>query len=362
MKIFHLISGRVWGGSEIYALTLAKEQRDHGHNVEIICPNRPLTLRKFQEAGFKVHVIQLNGHLNLFSPFKIAHLLRHNDDTVLHIHRVIDTPLAAKAIKKINSKRRPALVCTHHLTDPARTGKKFDKGYAAVDRFICVSNKSREGLLSSDTAIDREKVRVIHNSIKTTPSEANHLSDENGQINALFVGRISPEKGLDTAIEALPFLPEITLTVCGTGKEEYVSTLRALAQSLKVENRIVWVGFTDSPTDYISRAEIGLVPSRWCEAFGLVIIEFMANGVPVVTSDNGAQPEIITDGIDGFLVAPDDPKALANAVRRLIDDPALRKKMGEAARKTFENRFTYDNFYRQVMDIYDEALAAKNDF
>ena len=108
---------------------------------------------------------------------------------------------------------------------------------------------------------------------------------------------------------------------------------------------------------YIGEADIAVIPSRWQEPCALVNFEFLAAGVPLVTSNTGGQPEIISEGIDGLLVPPNDPKALAEAIQRLVDDPDLRKKMGEAAREKFLNRFTYDKFYQRVMSVYDEALG-----
>lgn len=361
MKIFHILSNRTWGGGEVYALTLAKEQRQKGHQVEIICANRPHIINRFKEEGFKVHKLQLHGHINLLAPLKFANILRKSaEPTVVHVHRIPDTIFVTRAISHLSSKKRPAFVMTHHLIEPPIIDRSLDKPYSMLDHIICVSQKSKNTLLSVPSNIDPKKVSVILNSTKIISDPHTDELPSVKSLSITYIGRLVPEKGVDTLIKALPSVSEARLIICGDGKEDYVKELHNLVEQLKVEDRIDWIGFTKEVKKYILNSDIGVIPSRWEEPFGLVIIEFMANYIPVVTTNNGAQPEIITDGVEGFLVPPDDPQALAEAINKLIDDPDLRIKMGKAARNTFERRFTYDKFYNQVMDVYDEALKAKN--
>ena len=361
MKIYHILSNRTWGGGEVYALTLAKEQVKNGHDVEIICANRPPVVDRFKAEGFKVHVMQLHGHINFLAPWKFANMIRKSsEETVIHVHRIPDTVFACKAINHLSKKEKPALVMTHHLIELPLPDKRYHKPYSKIDRIICVSQKSKDTLLSVPTNIDPKKVTVILNSTKVKTENRENVAAKNKSVNITYIGRIVEEKGVDTIISALPYIKGAKLTICGGGPGEYVDKLHSLAKDLKVEDRINWVGFTTEVSKYIAKADIGVIPSRWEEPCALVNFEFLAAGVPLVTSNTGGQPEIITDGEDGLLVSPDDPKALADALQRLIDNPELRIKMGEAARKTFEDRFTYDKFYKKVMDVYSEALDSKN--
>ncbi len=361
MKIFHIMSNRTWGGGEVYVLTLAKEQRENGHSVEIICADRPPVVDRFKKEGVKVTVLQMHGQINLFAPRKFARMIRKSyQPTVVHVHRIPDTVFASKAISLLPEDRRPSFIMTHHLIDLPFTDKKFDRPYEMLDRIICVSQKSKDTLLSVKSHIDPTKVTAILNSTKvvTTKSPENKPKDRPAMIT--YVGRVVKEKGVDTLIEALARVQGATLTICGGGaseKDEYVTYLHKLADRINVNDRINWTGFTTDVTKYIGEADIAVIPSRWQEPCALVNFEFLAAGVPLVTSNTGGQPEIISEGIDGLLVPPNDPKALAEAIQRLVDDPDLRKKMGEAAREKFLNRFTYDKFYQRVMSVYDEALG-----
>ena len=365
MKIIHLVSAKEWGGAEVYAISLAKEQVAHGHEVEIICADRPVVVKKFRDAGFKVTTMQINGHLNLLSPIRIALMSRckRGEKTVIHVHRFCDNLLAAKAMRLLPAGQRPALVSTMHIIEPAPTDRRYNRLYKIIGRIIFISYKSRKGFLETSPAIDAKKLTVIHNSI-STPSKASaeprRAPAKSRKTSLCYVGRAYREKGIHTLISALPSIPGATLTICGTGEQRYLDELHDLASRLGVGESIHWVGFTDKADEYMSKADIGVVPSSWAEPFGLVILEFMSKAIPVVTTDNGAQPEIITDGVDGLLVPPERPDALAAAVNRLAQDPALREKIGNAARDTFERRFTYDKFYARIMDAYDSAFADRN--
>lgn len=113
-----------------------------------------------------------------------------------------------------------------------------------------------------------------------------------------------------------------------------------------------WPGLISDVSEEIAVAQIGVVPTTAPEAFGLSIIEMMRQSLPVITTDNGAQPEIITHGTDGLMVAPSDPDALAEALRRLITDPQLRHSIGMAGQQRFADNFTYNNFYNKITEKY----------
>lgn len=358
VNIIHIISGKVWGGTECYVLSLCKRQIKEGHKVEIIATHRPEMTGIFKKLGIKVRTAPLHGHLSAIAPLIIAStLINQKGPVVIHAHKNEDAIIALKTRTLLSSRPDIRVVMTVHLIEQASSHPAVEKVYRNIDAIIFVSNKAEETFLSSHPVIDRKKIKVIHNSVyeDKIPEVADDMNKD-GHVRMLYIGRIVPEKGIDTLIEAMTALPATLLMICGTGPDDYISSLKDLAERLGVDKRMKWVGFSHEVEKYIGRAEIGVVPSRWKEPFGLVILEFMSHQIPVVSTNNGAQPEIITDGADGFLVPPDNPGALAAAIRRLSDNPSLRKKMGEAARKTFLDRFTYDKFYRQVMDVYAEVL------
>ncbi|MDQ2676657.1 MAG: glycosyltransferase, partial [Actinomycetota bacterium] len=145
----------------------------------------------------------------------------------------------------------------------------------------------------------------------------------------LCVGRIDPRKGLGTAIDALAELPETTLRIVGPGDERYAGDLRRRAEDLGLASRVSF--------DRVSRQELPgvfagadalLFPVSWEEPWGLVPLEAMATGTPVVASGKGGSAEFLRHGHNAFVYAPaESPSALAGAVAALRDDRALRDRL-----------------------------------
>jgi glycosyltransferase involved in cell wall biosynthesis len=148
---------------------------------------------------------------------------------------------------------------------------------------------------------------------------------------------LAPEKGYDVLIRAMTELPGCCLVLLGEGPER--ARLTKLARQLGVEDRVELAGWIPSPwTDHF-RFDVIAVPSSF-EGFGLVAVEALLAGIPVVASRVGGLAEIVHDGETGLLVEPGDPSALAHALRELLIDPARRDVMGRRGRDDALQRFT----------------------
>lgn len=118
--------------------------------------------------------------------------------------------------------------------------------------------------------------------------------------------------------------------------------------------RIEFLGFVQQVGALLAQADICVQPSVVAEAGSLTVIEAMQAGCAVVASDNGSQPEYVEAGSTGLLVPPGDEEALADALARLMDDISLRRTMGKAARRRFDEEFSYERFYAKYLALYDE--------
>ena len=164
-------------------------------------------------------------------------------------------------------------------------------------------------------------------------------------------GRTQPYKGIQVAIEAVALLradgvPGVHLAYAGDGA--YLPELRALAE----EQGLDCVHFLGRRTDIpalLGSATVAVVPSLWAEAFGLTVVEAMAAGVPLVASRTGGIPELVEEGRTGLLVPPGDARALADAIRHLLDHPSLRASMALHAQIAAHRRFSLE---RAAVDLY----------
>ncbi len=175
----------------------------------------------------------------------------------------------------------------------------------------------------------------------------------------LHVGRIDERKGIHVAVEALRFLPEeATLDIAGRGEAGYFEHLKRLARKLGLEQRI---RFSASPREELAEryrsADVVVFPTLWDEPFGLVPVEAMACGTPVVATGTGGSGEFLRDGINCVLTPPGDPTSLAAAVRRLAEDDALRSRLLEGGRRTAEE-LTVDRL-AEVLEAWHQAAASR---
>ncbi len=140
--------------------------------------------------------------------------------------------------------------------------------------------------------------------------------------------------------------------IIGKGQDDFIERLKALVASEGLADKVAFLGHSDKVRALIADADIGVAPSLCQEAFGLTAIEFMQAGKCIVTTDNGAQVEFIKHGSNGWLVAPGDVDALSQALSTLISDSETRNRLGDQAKKYFQEELTYDKFYEAIMRVY----------
>jgi glycosyltransferase involved in cell wall biosynthesis len=208
---------------------------------------------------------------------------------------------------------------------------------AAVDAFVAPSEVvRREHLL---LGLPAGRVHVIpHACADPFPAGAPPAPGE----GAVFVGRLSPEKGVDVLLEAWKGL-DLRLDVIGAGPQEVQAS-----SSVRPRGAL-------SPQDVqaaILAAGVLVLPHRWEEPFGMVVIEAFACGRPVIASNLGGPSELIQDGVDGVLVPPGDAGALRVAVRELLQDPERLRAMGAAARARYEREFRPQVQVRRLVRLY----------
>jgi len=177
-----------------------------------------------------------------------------------------------------------------------------------------------------------------------------------GGAYALFVGRLSAEKGVETLIRAAALSPQIPVRIVGTGPDE--ARLRKLCGTLHASN-VEFRGFKDGQQleAEFKGAAFAVVPSIWYEVFGLVALEAFAYGKPVIATQIGGLPEVVKDGKSGLLVSAGDEAELAMAMQRLWIDRDFALKLGQNGRKIAETEHDRENHAGQIMWAY--ALAAE---
>jgi len=220
-----------------------------------------------------------------------------------------------------------------------------------VDRVIACSDFVRIRDIQS-VYFRESKVKTVHNGIdvnRFAPREQR----ENNPVKIVYAGQLIPEKGVATLLRAVADLrTEVKprLLIAGTGYQQV--ELELLAYDLGLEPE--WLGRIDWIPQLFASSDIAVFPSNWAEAFGLVVAEAMACESCVVASDIGGIPEVVGEG--GVIVPPGDVKALQVILDRLIENPILRRRLGEAGRRRVLEKFTIDKMIDGYAMVVNEVI------
>jgi glycosyltransferase involved in cell wall biosynthesis len=272
------------------------------------------------------------------------------------VHASLASPWACQyALAAAGLARTPAVVAVYQLPRPASSAlQPLTKRVTniVVDRHVGVGDRTSrelERLLHFDSA----SVLTIHNGVPDVPIERPAPRPASGPIIGA-TGRLEPQKGFDVLLRALVALEEATLVVVGDGSER--PALEALARELGVEARVGWAGWQDEPRTWLPAFDVWALPSRF-EGFPLALLEALLAGRAVAAADVGSVAEAVRDGETGLLVPADDADALTLALRRLLDDDALRRRLGATGRTHVLGRFTADGMARAFRELYDDLLG-----
>jgi glycosyltransferase involved in cell wall biosynthesis len=207
------------------------------------------------------------------------------------------------------------------------------------------------------------RVEVLHLGVGEPPAHVRDRADVRRELGVpgathliVTVARLVPQKAVHILIEALSSLHDTVAVVIGDGPLE--QQLRAQADAAGLANRMRWLGALPTPWDIVAAADVFVLPSHW-EACSLAAQEAMALGVPVVATDVGGMPELITDGISGRLVPPADPAALARAVTETLNDCSGARAYARAARIGLRRNFSTQQMMGRLSDIYLAAARGR---
>jgi len=271
------------------------------------------------------------------------------------------------------------LVVTLHSMEPLRPWKadQLGTGYAVsswaerlaverADRVIAVSAQMRADI-TTHFRVDPDRVVVIHNGVDAEAfartEQRNALARHGVRAPyVLFVGRISEQKGIFQLLEAARALPAgVQLVLCASSPDT-PELLARLEAAVAGRPEIRWINAMLPVPEVVqlySHAAVFVCPSIY-EPFGLINLEAMACGTPVVASRVGGIPEVVVDGETGRLVEPGDAAALGQALREALADPERARRMGEAGRRRVEAHFSWDRIADRTMTVYGEAIDFKS--
>jgi glycosyltransferase involved in cell wall biosynthesis len=339
-----------------------------------------------RDGGIPTHINELSRHLrmrgnhvtlispsHLAPPLAVARYVRKltSDYDIVHVHGDYDIPalvaglLATKAVGG-------GIVFTTHGTGSRywhpgkRWGALWRNSAKRVDVVISVSEFVRRRLVQV-LGENPPKHYTIYNGVDTNffspvedSSEVKRALGVSGKYVLVYLGRLATSKGIAYLLRAMPSLRneirDVTLLIGGKGELE--AELRREAVDLGVSDVVEFRGYIPQELlpKFYGASDVVVVPSI-VEAMGIVPLEAMSMKKPIVGARTGGIPELLTNGPTGFLVQPRDPKAIADAVKSLHDNPHLAAEFGENGRIVAEKRFSWEKVAQETLEAYADALA-----
>jgi L-malate glycosyltransferase len=361
------------GGTETQAVELARRLDPERYSLTLVCLRARGPLKE-RLQGTRVQVLEFhpNGGMNspggIYQLFRLAAFLRRERFEILHAHDLWANLLGVTAAKMA---RVPVVVSSQrdlsHLEFYSTRGKKWLRMLQKnSDAVVANANSIRDGLLQEE-GFSATKIRVFHNGIDM---ERFAVPRGNGSVfgQSLGAGKVvvlvgnmhTDVKGHPTLINAASKVvqesPDTRFVFVGDGALRAV--LEEKVRERGLERSIVFLGRRNDVPEILAASDIGVLPSK-AEGLPNAVLEYLAAGLPTVASNVGGNAEVLTDGTTGFLVPPDNADALADALLRLLRDPALAEQIAVNGREFVRRNFSFERLIEQTDRMYSELLLAR---
>ena len=363
LKVLHLINGEHFSGAERVQDLLAMAMPRFGYEVGFACvkPDKFPNVRHSQQC--ELFETPMKSKLDVWCAGRVAKVVKENDYQLIHAHTPRTLLIGRLAARKVKCP------LVYHVHSPV--GRDSERGFAnkfntmmetwslsGVDKMICVSN-SLAGYMK-ELGHDANKISVVSNGV----AAINDLPERAEPGKVWTIGTMAlfrPRKGTEVLLDALAILKEknieVKLRAVGPFEtQEYENEILERVEKLGIGSMIEWTGFQTNVNEQLRQMDLFVLPSLYGEGLPMVVLESMANAIPVVASRVEGIPEAVRDGIDGLIFEPSNASDLAEKLESLIGDNSRWNTMSESAVERQRNELSDLSMARGVATIYDELL------
>jgi len=368
-SIAQVCSSRSWGGMEMHVLFLSNQLRQAGLNVAVWCAPDSELSRHAVRSDLSIFDFEPGGYVNPKAVFKTCAQLKKEPPDLLHVHFGKDLWTLIPALQ---SAGRIPIVFTKHIgTQKPKRDPVHRYLYRHVCRLIAVSQVIAKNLLETHP-VREEQIEIIHHGVdvahfqdpgtwRVSVRREGGVSDDQFLIGT--IGRLQDGKGHlefhDMAAEIRQRFPFTRFVIVGepTRGEAYrAQPIYDKINALRLQDSVLLPGFrTDIPAVFAA-LDLFAFPSR-AEAFGLVLIEAMAAGKPVISTRCDGVLDIIRHEENGLLFDANQMQSFIQAVQNMLEQPDLRARLARQALQTAVEQFSCERFLSRIMDLYDRCLA-----
>lgn len=361
MNILQILPELNYGGVETGTIDFVKYLRSHNHKAVVVSAGGRL-VEELKTIGGIHYSLEVNKK-SILSVLKcineLAGIIQKEDIQIIHARSRVPAWIAYFASRITNV---PFITTCHGYYS-----KHFFSQVMGWAKFVIVPSQVIGRHMLDDFAVPFEKIKFIPRSVdieKFTfipPEEKNRT-----EFIIALVGRITPLKGHIFFIRAIQkvsrVIPNIKVWIVGSapkGKMRYREDLEILVKRLGVSHIVEFLGVNYDIPQLLSKINLLVLSTITHEAFGRVIVEAQAAGVPVVATKVGGVVDIIDDGIDGLLAAPSDPDSMKEAIVKVLKDQELSSALAKNARLKVLSKFTLEKMSKATLEVYDEAVNSK---
>jgi len=369
-RVIHLSKMTGAAGSEGHLLALLPGLRARGIDARLwmlVEPGNPVSevVDRAAALGVPVERIPIRRHLDPGLGRRLVARLRDVRPDLVHTHLIHADLYGIPAARRAGVR---AVISSRHNDDrfrrwpPVRALSRWL--WRQTDAGIAISEAIRRFAIAVE-GVPPAKIHTVHYGLD--PASVRAAPGARARLRAALdlppdtpligsVCRLIAQKGLDDALSgfarAAGDFPAAHYVIAGEGPLR--AALEAQAARLGLAGRTHFLGWRSDAAEVLAALDVLLAPSRW-EGFGLVFLEAMALGVPVISTQVSAIPEVVADGKTGWLVPPGDPPAIAGALRTALGDPAERARRAEAGRQRLDAQFTVEAMVDRTLAVYQEA-------
>lgn len=370
------------GGLARHVHALARQLAHAGHKVHVLTRGTDDLPSEAMEDG--VHVLRVQPYFHQPADFRLwvchlnyalleagVRLLQTEGTTILHAHDW----LVAYAARCLKGLFQVPLVATIHATEAGRQGGIHDPGQQYINDVewwltyeawqVIVCSKAMRAEVGNLFGLGEQKLTVVPNGVDLPPEPTAECPPREdfaapGERLLFHLGRLVPEKGAAVLLEAMPLLLRrhpVRLVIGGVGP--YADDLKRRAAALGIAERVHFAGWLteESAAALYRLADVTVVPSTY-EPFGIVALEAMAAGAPLVGSDVGGLGEIIRHESNGLKAEPGDPLSLAEQIDRLLIDRPLARRLAAQGYRDVRDCYTWERVALQTETVYRQVLDA----
>ncbi len=365
-KVLHLINGEHFAGAERVQDLLALALPEFGYQASFACV-KPGKFPKVRQSDSPLYELTMRNKFDFSCYRNVVSLIKENDYRVLHAHTPRSLLIASLAARKADC----SLV--YHVHSPV--GRDSCRGVTnwlntkieswairRVDQMICVSN-SLKGYMQNELGHSPDRLSVVINGVAVVddlPPRDPPSANQTWTIGTMALFR--RRKGVEVLLESLAELRNrnVNVHLRAVGQfetPEYEAEVMKLVDRLGIADMITWTGFQTNVNEQLRQMDLFVLPSLYGEGLPMVVLESMANAVPVIASNVEGIPEAVRDEVDGLIFEPGSATDLADKVESIVGDSSRWEEMSSNAFTRQREKLSDTSMAQGTSEVYDRLLS-----